>query len=441
MSTDTDALGRLLARPAPGPLRGDFRVPGDKSISHRSLMFSAIASGESRIAGLLEGEDCLATLSALRALGVPIVREGDGAYRVAGVGLHGLAAPAGPLDLGNSGTGMRLFCGLLAGQQFATTLVGDASLSVRPMRRVTMPLQSMGARIEDVDGHAPIRIEPADGLRGIDYDMPVASAQVKSALLIAGLYARGETRVREPGVSRDHSERMLAAMGAPVERGEGHCAIRAAESLRPLALEVPGDLSSAAFFLVAGSIVAGSELTLRGVGVNPTRRGVLDILIDMGAAIRCTSERELQGEPVADLHVSGAALSAVAVGPDRVPLAIDEFPVLFVAAAVASGTSVFEGLAELRHKESDRIATMVRGLRSLGVEVNEGDDWVRITGGSLHGGQIDSLGDHRIAMAFAVAASRADAPVLISDTDNIVTSFPGFEAVATRAGLVVAAAD
>lgn len=398
-------------------------------------MFSAIADGTSRISGLLEGEDCLATLAAMRQMGVAIERETPGGFSVRGAGLGGLRSPGAPLDLGNSGTAMRLLCGLLAAQPFDSRLVGDESLSGRPMRRVTQPLAAMGARIDTVDGHAPIDIHACNGLTGIDYDMPIASAQLKSALLIAGLYADSPVTLTEPGPSRDHTERMLANMGADVRRDGATVSIRRAARLAPVDVAVPADLSSAAFFLVAGSIVPGSELLLPAVGVNPTRRGVLDILELMGADITLLSPRERGGEPVADLRVKAARLRGATVPAELVPLAIDEFPVLFVAAAVADGPSFFSGLAELRHKESDRISVMTAGLQALGVHLEEGEDWVRIHGGSLQGGRIDSHGDHRVAMAFAVGAAVAAAPVSIAQPENIMTSFPNFVALAADCGL------
>ncbi|MEO1595144.1 MAG: 3-phosphoshikimate 1-carboxyvinyltransferase [Pseudomonadota bacterium] len=427
----------IISRPVARPLEGCLRVPGDKSVSHRSLMFSAIATGRSRIRGLLEGEDCLATANAMRALGVEITREGAGDWHVVGRGLRGLEAPAAPLDLGNSGTGMRLLCGLMAAQPFSSTLVGDASLSTRPMRRVINPLSAMGARIDSDDGHAPLVIHAAETLEGIDYDMPIASAQLKSALLIAGLYASSPTVLHEPAPSRDHTERMLSAMGAEVRREGSTVRIAPCERLEAVGIRVPADLSSAAFFLVAASIVPGSELTLEAVGTNPTRRGVLDILEAMGADLSLSNPQTVGGEPVADLTVRGRKLKGARIPESLVPLAIDEFPVLFVAAASADGVSEFSGLAELRHKESDRIGVMVAGLRALGIQVDEGEDWVRIEGGQPTGGAIDSHGDHRIAMAFAVGASVASGPVTISKAREIATSFPNFLELAGAAGLNV----
>ncbi|MEO1419412.1 MAG: 3-phosphoshikimate 1-carboxyvinyltransferase [Pseudomonadota bacterium] len=420
------------------PLGGSLRLPGDKSISHRSLMFSALAEGTSKIEGLLEGEDCKATAKALERMGVQIKRDSGGLYTVHGVGLRGLVKPDGPLDMGNAGTGMRLFCGLLAGQKFDSELIGDESLSVRPMARVADPLNAMGANIRTTDGHAPIRVSaPAGALSAFSYELPVASAQLKSALLIAGLYAVGPVSVIEPAVSRDHTERMLRAMGVVIESEDNTVTLTPPERLSPVDIQVPADLSSAAFFLVAASIVPRSNLILQQIGVNPSRDGVLKILEMMGAEIRQLNPRMCGGEPVADLHISGSSLKAVHVSDELVPLAIDEFPVLFVAAAAAEGVSRFERLGELRHKESDRIAAMTTGLRTLGVNVKEGPDWVEITGGALRGGRVDSFHDHRIAMAFAVAGAVADDVVEVERPENIATSFPDFQTLAVECGLSV----
>lgn len=425
-----------LARPAAGPLRGRVRVPGDKSISHRAMMFGSLAEGVTEVSGFLEGEDTLATAAAFRAMGVRIDAEGPGRRIVHGVGLHGLRAPAGPLDLGNSGTGMRLIAGLMAGQAFATELVGDESLSRRPMKRVIEPLRRMGAVVESREGGlAPLRIAPApDGLVGIDYASPVASAQVKSCLLLAGLYARGTTSVTEPHRTRDHTERMLRAFGAEVRVAGNTASLDGGQRLRATAIEVPADVSSAAFFLVAASIVPGSDLLLESVGVNPLRDGVVRALRLMGADITVQNPRTLGDEPVADLRVRHAALQGIEVPEALVPDMIDEFPVLFAAAALARGTTVVRGAAELRVKESDRIAAMAAALRALGAQVDETPDGAVITGGALSGGRIDSHGDHRIAMASAVAAQVAGGPVSIEDCANVATSFPGFVGLAAGAG-------
>ena len=430
---------RFIVEPG-GVLEASLRVPGDKSISHRAVMLGAIAEGETRVEGFLEGDDAMATLAAMRAMGVVIDGPEAGRLRIQGVGLAGLQAPSAPLDLGNSGTSMRLLSGLLAGQRFATELIGDASLMRRPMRRVTEPLSRMGGAITTAaEGTAPLRIEPVPALHGIDYGMPVASAQVKSALLLAGLYARGQTRVTEPAVSRDHTERMLAALGVPVARDGPHVALSAPKRLTAGALTVPGDISSAAFFLVGASIARGAALTLEQVGLNPTRTGVIDILRGMGASIEITPSRTEAGEPVGRIDVEPAPLQGIEIPPALVPLAIDEFPALFVAAACARGETVLRGAAELRVKESDRIAVMAEGLAALGIEVEPRSDGIRIIGGRLHGGHVHAHGDHRVAMAFAMAGLAADGPVVIDDCAEVDTSFPGFVELAGRCGLNIRA--
>ena len=418
-----------------GQLNGELRVPGDKSISHRAAMFASLAEGRSHVSGFLDGADCLATLRAFEAMGVSAQRDGQNLV-VEGRGLNGLAAPQGPLDLGNSGTSMRLMAGLMAGQSFATTLTGDRSLSVRPMGRVVQPLQQMGAKIQsDARGCAPLKVAPSEGLHGIDYASPVASAQVKSALLLAGLYARGRTLVTEPGASRDHTERMLQAFGLEVEARPGFAALSGGQTMRATDIQVPADISSAAFFLVGAAISPGSELLLQSVGVNPTRTGVIDVLRAMGARIEVQNERVFGGEPVADLWVRGGGLHGIDIDPALVASAIDEFPALFVAAACAEGVTRVTGAEELRVKESDRISAMVNGLKTLGIEAEGTPDGAVIQGGRLQGGQVDSLGDHRVAMSFAMAALRASAPIRILDCDNVNTSFPGFAELATQAGL------
>jgi len=413
-----------------------MRVPGDKSISHRAVMLGAIAEGVTEIEGFLEGDDSLATLRAFREMGVPIDGPEAGRVRIEGVGLCGLHAPRSDLDLGNSGTAMRLLAGLLSGQRFATTLIGDASLSKRPMLRVTDPLTQMGARLRTSDrGTAPLRIEPVDSLRSIDYRMPVASAQVKSCLLLAGLYAQGETCVTEPAPTRDHTERMLAGFGYPVQRDGARVCIRGRARLTGCHLDVPGDISSAAFFLVGASIAPGSDLVLEHVGVNPTRTGVLSILRAMGASIQVLDRRDSGGEPVADLRVRSATLKGIVIPQKLVPLAIDEFPALFIAAACADGETLLTGAQELRIKETDRIQVMADGLAAIGVEVRTLADGISIRGGGFSGGVVDSCGDHRIAMSFAVAALRAETEMEIRDCANVNTSFPGFTALASAAGL------
>ncbi len=432
---------RFEVRPG-GVLRGDIRVPGDKSISHRSIMLGSLAWGTTQVEGFLEGDDALATLRAFRAMGVEIEGPADGKVTIHGVGTHGLQAPDEPLDLGNSGTSMRLLAGLLAGQGFEVTLIGDDSLSRRPMKRVTEPLALMGAEINTTPkGTAPLVIRPVDGLRGIDYEMPVASAQVKSCLLLAGLYADGETWVTEPAPTRDHTERMLRGFGYEVMEEGPRRGLRGGGSLTACDIDVPSDISSAAFFLVGASIAEGSELTLRHVGMNPTRDGVINILRRMGADIVVSNEREVGGEPVADLRVRSARLKGIRIPKDQVPLAIDEFPALFVAAACAEGETVLTGAEELRVKESDRIQVMADGLQALGVQADPTPDGIVIQGGSLSGGRVDSHGDHRIAMAFAMAALRADGEIVIDDCANVNTSFPGFVALAASTGLQIGASD
>lgn len=420
-----------------GSLTGTLRVPGDKSISHRALLLGAIARGRSEIEGFLASEDCLATMTALRAMGVTIERDREHVV-VHGVGLHGLAAPGEVLDLGNSGTAIRLLAGLLVGQRFDSELVGDASLMHRPMRRVADPLNMMGAQVDTLNGRPPLRIQGGRALSGIDYTLPVASAQVKSAILLAALYASGETIVRGSGVSRDHTERMLMSMGVTLTVGDDGT-IRLLPDQHPegMDMRVPGDLSSAAFFLLGGCLAAKDGLVIERVGLNPTRLGVLGILEAMGADIRIERRRMEGREPVGDLHIQRAALKGIDIPSALVPLAIDEFPVIFVAAAAAQGVTRITGAEELRHKESDRIAVMASGLRTLGIKVEEYPDGAVIHGGPLGGGEINSHGDHRIAMAFAMASLVASAPIRILDTANVATSFPGFPELAAGVGLSV----
>ena len=423
-----------------GALRGGLRVPGDKSISHRAIMLGSLAEGVTTITGFLEGEDCLATLKAFRAMGVHIDGPQQGQVVAQGVGLRGLSAPKGPLDMGNSGTSMRLMSGLLAGQSFDTVLTGDASLTRRPMRRVIDPLTLMGARIETTaTGSAPLHIHGGQRLIGIDYPLPVASAQVKSCLLLAGLYARGVTRVTEPAPTRDHTERMLEGFGYPLRReSERTVALAGGGRLQGTVIDVPADISSAAFFLVGASIAPGSDLLLEHVGVNPTRTGVIDILRLMGANIEVLNPRLAGGEPVADLRVRHAPLRGIRIPEALVPLAIDEFPALFIAAACAEGVTVLTGAAELRVKESDRIQVMADGLNTLGIAAGPTSDGIVIQGGALSGGTLASHGDHRIAMSFAIAALRASGPITIEDCANVNTSFPGFVNLARNAGLPIA---
>lgn len=415
-----------------------LRVPGDKSISHRSIMLGSLAKGTTQVTGFLEGEDSLATLNAFRRMGVRIEGPDNGRVVIHGVGMRGLKQPEQPLDLGNSGTSMRLLSGLLAGQGLEVTLVGDASLSRRPMRRVTDPLALMGAQIDATEnGTAPLRIRAVNGLKGIQYELPVASAQVKSALLLAGLYAQGETCVSEPAPTRDHTERMLQGFGYPVRRSENRICVTGGGELTACDLDVPADISSAAFFLVGASIAKGSELLLEHVGINPTRDGVIQILQLMGAEIEVLNRRDVGGEPVADLRVREAPLQGIQIPKELVPLAIDEFPAIFIAAACAEGTTVLTGAEELRVKESDRIQVMADGLAALGVAVEPMQDGIVIHGGRLRGGEVESHGDHRIAMAFAMAALRAEGEIRIRDCANVNTSFPGFVELAAGAGLAI----
>jgi len=427
----------FLANPG-GSLTGQLRVPGDKSISHRSIMLGSLAEGTTEVEGFLEGEDALATIQAFRDMGVVIEGPHQGRVTVHGVGLHGLQAPPGPIYLGNSGTSMRLLAGLLAAQPFDTTLSGDASLTKRPMNRVAKPLREMGAVIETAaEGRPPLTIRGGQKLSGMHYDMPMASAQVKSCLLLAGLYAAGQTSVTEPAPTRDHTERMLQGFGYPV-RVEGSTAtVEPGHKLNAAQIEVPADISSAAFFMVAASIAEGSDVTLDHVGINPTRTGVIDILKLMGADIELSNQREVGGEPVADIRVRAAQLKGIEIPEALVPLAIDEFPVLFVAAACAQGRTVLRGAEELRVKESDRIQVMADGLQTLGVKAEPTPDGIVIEGGPVVGGEVWAHGDHRIAMSFSVAGLRAGAPIRIHDCANVATSFPNFLALAERAGMRV----
>ncbi|MFA9418969.1 MAG: 3-phosphoshikimate 1-carboxyvinyltransferase [Gammaproteobacteria bacterium] len=422
---------------AGGSVTGSFRVPGDKSISHRSIILASIAQGTTHISGFLEGEDSLNTLAAFRAMGVPIERDGNQII-VQGVGLHGLQKPETVLQMGNSGTAMRLMLGLLAGQLFDTTLAGDESLSQRPMNRVINPLLEMNASIEcQAGGLAPLQIHAQPSLKAINYVMPIASAQVKSCIMLAALYAEGETTITELAPSRDHTERMLKGFGCELVNDDLQISLRGKQTLYATDIDVPADISSAAFFLVAASIAPGSEITLQHVGVNPTRTGVIQILRLMGADISLLNEREIGGEPVADIRVRSARLNGIHIPESLVPLAIDEFPVLFVAAACAKGETVLTGAEELRVKESDRIEAMAQGLKTLGIEVEAMPDGIRIQGGSMKGAVVESCGDHRIAMAFSVASLAASEAISIRDCANVDTSFPGFIELARLAGIQV----
>lgn len=431
---------------APGTrVAGSVTVPGDKSISHRSLMLGGIATGVTRIAGFLASEDCLATLSALSALGVQIERPQPTDVLVHGRGVAGLHGAAKPLDMGNAGTAMRLSMGLLAGQPFESMLIGDSSLMRRPMERVAGPLRQMGAEITTQQGRPPVRLHGGRVLQAIDYAMPMASAQVKSAILLAGLSAQGITRVTEPAPTRDHTERMLSAFGVTVHREGATVSLRGGQSLTGTDIAVPADFSSAAFFLVAGCLAAQDGLRLRNVGVNPTRTGLLQMLQLMGARIvvhpHGAGNADALGEPIADLEVHASRLRGIEVPASLVPLSIDEFPVFFIAAACAEGETVVRGAQELRVKESDRLAVMAQGLQQLGVTHTLLPDGIRIRGGhGFGGGTVDSHGDHRIAMSFAIAGLKATAPIRILDVANVATSFPGFVELAQGIGIRISTA-
>ncbi|WP_115555792.1 MULTISPECIES: 3-phosphoshikimate 1-carboxyvinyltransferase [Xanthomonas] len=421
-------------------LQGSLTIPGDKSVSHRAVMFAALADGISKIDGFLEGEDTRSTAAIFAQLGVRIETPSASQRIVHGVGVDGLQPPQGPLDCGNAGTGMRLLAGVLAAQRFDSVLVGDASLSKRPMRRVTGPLAQMGARIEtESDGTPPLRVHGGQPLQGITFASPVASAQVKSAVLLAGLYAAGETSVSEPHPTRDYTERMLSAFGVDIAFSPGQARLRGGQRLRATDIAVPADFSSAAFFIVAASIIPGSDVTLRAVGLNPRRTGLLAALRLMGADIVEDNHAEHGGEPVADLRVRYAPLQGAQIPEALVPDMIDEFPALFVAAAAARGDTVVSGAAELRVKESDRLAAMATGLRALGIVVDETPDGATIQGGTLGSGVIESHGDHRIAMAFAIAGQLSTGTVQVNDVANVATSFPGFDILAQGAGFGLSA--
>ena len=415
-------------------LLGEFTVPGDKSISHRAIMFASLAQGESRIRGLLRGEDCLSTLQAFQRLGIEVIEKADDELIIQGRGLSGLQEPSDVIDCGNSGTTMRLMSGILAAQPFFTILTGDQYLRKRPMGRVINPLTAMGARILGRDGNskAPLAID-GGGLTAAEYHSPIASAQVKSAILLAGIQVDGTTTVYEPHLSRDHSERMLRYFGADLESFTGGTRVNGRVQLSGKEVEVPGDISSAAFFLVAGLIVPHSELLLKNVGVNPTRSGVIEILQQMGGSIELTNMRELSGEPVADLLVKSSDLYGIEIGGDLIPRAIDEFPVISVAAAFATGVTTICDAKELRVKETDRIAAMCECLGLLGAAIEPLDDGMRITGGEvLSGGEVNSFGDHRIAMSMAIAALATTTEIKILDTACTETSFPGFWELLTQ---------
>lgn len=434
---DTD--GTTVSAGPGGSVSGVVTVPGDKSMSHRSVMFASIANGTSHIKGFLAGEDSLNTVSAFRSMGVAIEQVADTELVIQGAGMHGLHAPENALYMGNAGTGMRLIAGVLAAQKFDTVLTGDESLSGRPMGRIIDPLKSMGANIDgDEKGRPPLKITASANINAIDYPLPMASAQVKSCVLLAGLYADGTTTVTEPAVTRDHTERMLRSFGYPVTSVKGgRVSLQGGGELQACDMNIPADISSAAFLIVAASIAPDSDLTITNVGINPTRTGVIDILRLMGADIELLNQRNSGDEPVADIRVQNAPLKGIAIPESLVPLAIDELPVLFIAAAVAEGKTVVTGAEELRVKESDRIAAMAQGLVTLGVDAVATPDGMIINGGSIGGGTVDTFFDHRIAMAFCVASLRSEKPVVIKDTQHVETSFPGFFALCSKLGLNV----
>jgi 3-phosphoshikimate 1-carboxyvinyltransferase len=421
-----------------GSLHGSLEVPGDKSVSHRAIILGSLASGETSIDGLLEGEDVLSTISALKAMGVSIRRSGPGQFEISGVGIRGLRAPQAELNLGNSGTSLRLLCGLLVGQNFGSTLTGDGSLRKRPMGRVTNPLEAMGASIKLAAGQvAPLNIDPVIRLDGIKYKMPIASSQVKSAILLAGMYASEPTIIEENVLTRDHTERMLVEFGYPLDRDRSMIKLDPKGSLEATDLTIPGDFSSAAFFIVGASISTGSKIRLINVGVNPTRTGLLKILQMMGAKIVVENRRNVAGEPIADLVVESVQLRGVDVPGSLIAETIDEFPILSIAAANARGTTRILAASELRVKESDRISAIVTGLRSIGIDVTELSDGMVIEGGITQGGTVDSKKDHRIAMAFSMAGLNATNPIRILDCANISTSFPGFLRCGQKLGMNV----
>ena len=418
-------------------INGEITVPGDKSISHRSIILGAIAKGTSHIKGFLDGEDCIATLNAFRAMGVVIEGPVQQELVIHGVGKYGLSRPQQTIDCGNSGTSMRLLAGLLAAQSFDSKLSGDSSLLKRPMRRIAKPLTQMGAEIRTTDDKPPLYIKGGKSLQGIDYVLPEASAQVKSSILLAALYAKGATSVSENGISRDHTERMLKTFSYPLYQSNNKITVTADGELQGTDISVPGDISSASFFIVAATIIPGSEVLIRNVGINPTRTGVLHILAEMGANIAILNQRQEGGELVADLRVKYAQLQGIKIPSAMVPIAIDEFPILFIAAACAQGQTVLSGAKELRLKESDRIGVMAEGLKKLGLTVQEYEDGIMIQGGSILGGVVESKGDHRIAMSFAIAGALAKGSVTILNCANVATSFPTFVKTANELHLSI----
>ncbi|MBT3276748.1 3-phosphoshikimate 1-carboxyvinyltransferase [Candidatus Thioglobus sp.] len=430
-------MSKFIASPA-NSLSGNLKVPGDKSISHRSIMLGSLSHGITKVSGFLEGEDALSTLKAFQAMGVKIERDGDN-VTIHGVGINGLKKPQGPLDLGNSGTSIRLMSGILAAQAFDCELVGDESLSKRPMNRVINPLRDMGAIIDSNDGKPPLKITGGQTLKGIDYDLPVASAQVKSCILLAGLYADGDTCVTEPAPTRDHTERMLKGLGYKVRVNDNQMCLTGGGDLKATEIQVPSDISSSAFFMVAAAIAPKADITLLGVNINPTRTGVIDILQLMGANLTLSNEREIGGELLADIRIQSSKLTGIHIPEELVPLAIDEFPAVFIAASCATGETILTGAKELRVKESDRIQVMADGLDILGIDNEVLEDGIKIQGGVFKEptGMIESHHDHRISMSFAVASLRCDYPIEINGVDNVMTSFPNFVELANSAGMSI----
>ena len=430
-------MSKFIASPATS-LSGDLKVPGDKSISHRSIMLGSLSRGITKVSGFLEGEDALSTLKAFQSMGVEIERNGDN-VTIHGVGINGLEKPEKPLDLGNSGTSIRLMSGILAAQAFDCELIGDESLSKRPMNRVINPLKEMGAVIDSSNGKPPLKITGGQQLKGIQYDLPVASAQVKSCVLLAGLYAQGDTCVTEPAPTRDHTERMLKGLGYDVRVNGNQMCLTGGGELTATEIQVPSDISSAAFFMVAAAIAPKSDVTLLGVNINPTRTGVIDVLKLMGADLSLLNEREIGGELLADIHIRSSQLKGIHIPENLVPLAIDEFPAVFIAASCAQGETILTGAKELRVKESDRIQVMADGLNILGIENEVLEDGIKIQGGKFKqpAAIIESHHDHRISMSFAVASLRCDYPIEINGVDNVMTSFPNFVELANSAGMSI----
>lgn len=418
-------------------LQGDIVVPGDKSMSHRAIILGAIAKGKTSIHGFLNGEDCLRTLKIFQSMGVEIERKGDSDILIYGVGKYGLKPATSALNCGNSGTTMRLLAGLLSAQSFDSQLIGDASLSNRPMDRVINPLLQMKAAISGFNNRAPLFIKGQQALQSFEYLIPQASAQVKSCLLLAGMYATGETSIIESKPTRDHTERMLEAFSYPVYCDNNRVTIHANGECQGTEISIPGDMSSAAFFIVAATLIPGSNLLIRNVGMNPGRTGLLQILQQMGAKIEILDLRQVGPEPIADLFIQHAPLQGTIIPKSLVPSAIDEFPALFIAAACATGETILRGADELRWKESDRISSMVVGLQQLGIDATALDDGVVIQGGTLQGGIVDSRYDHRIAMAFAIAGAQSTTQVLIKHCENVNTSFPEFIRLANHINLSI----